>query len=192
MGEARRRKQAGTYPKPDDPFEAVRQFWCGRSRQAGPAEDFRAPVGTVAVTLDVQGAGPSTCIIDAANLVDAISELNRRLAGLDYHASVRFVASEFLKAKARGDDDTLSSVGLLCLWTALHHPKQGAAMRDAVSEALRRDGKTHITWQYSPTTGLAMALSEKFVDLEKIAAIAPKDTVYSYRAPRDDEGGTQH
>jgi hypothetical protein len=191
MGEARRRKLAGTYPNLDDPFEAVRRFWCGRSTSE-PVEDFRAPVGTIAITLDVHGAAPSTCMIDAAKLVDVMNKIEQFTAPLDYHQIVRFVGSELLRAKQAGDNKASEWIGLLCLWTALHHPKLGSEMRDAVSAALRRDGKAHISWQYSPATGLAMALAEKFVDLEGIAAAAPDDTVWGYTAPREDDGGAQH
>jgi hypothetical protein len=64
-------------------------------------------------------------------------------------------------------------------------------MRKAISDGLRKDGKAHISWQFSPTTGLAMALSEKFVDLEGLAALAPQDSVTAYIVPSDD-GGVQH
>lgn len=192
MGEARRRKLAGTYPKPDDPFEAVRQFWCGRSQTSGPVEDFRAPAGTIAVTLDVKGAAPSTCMIDATKMVDMIGDVNRLFAGLEYYAGVRAVATAFREAKRAGDDAALMAIGPLCLWTALHHPKTGASMREAVSDTLRCKGKAHLTWQYSADTGLAMALAEKFVDLEDLAKKVPKDRVWSYVPPRDDKGGTQH
>jgi hypothetical protein len=53
MGEARRRKIAGTYPSPDNPIAAARRFWCGRD--PGPVEDFRAPEGTVAIIFDIEG-----------------------------------------------------------------------------------------------------------------------------------------
>ena len=69
MGEARRRKLAGTHPQ-SDPLEDLRRFWCGR--QPGPVEEFTAPVGTIAITLDVQGVAPTTAMLDAAKVVDLI------------------------------------------------------------------------------------------------------------------------
>jgi hypothetical protein len=190
MGEVKRCKTAGTYPAQDDPLAAVRRFWCGRT-DGGRVEDFRAPEGTIAITLDVQGVAPSTCIVDAARVVDVIAEVNRLTAGMDYYRVVRFVGSQFLKAKQTGDDAAFKWIGLACLWTALHHPKVGADLRKAISDGLRKDGKAHISWRFSPTTGLAMPLSEKFVDLEGLAALAPQDSVIAYIVPSDD-GGVQH
>jgi hypothetical protein len=182
LGEARRRKLAGTYPSHDDPIEKLRRFWSGRT-SGGPVEDFRAPVGTIAITLDVEGAAPSSCVIDASQLVDVMDRLHDLVSGLDYYAGVRFIAREFLKAKQSGDDSAFEWLGIVTLWSALHHPKQGSDMRKAVSEALRSDGKAHITWCFSPTKGLAMALAERFIDLAGLATHAPDNTVWSYVKP---------
>ena len=185
MGEARRKKLAGLTSNSGETFDAVRRFWCGRN--PGAAGDFKAPIGTVAVTLDVQGIPPSTCLIDAAKVSDVISEIDKITKGLDYYKVVRFTATEFSKAKQTGDDGPLQWVGLVALWTALHHPRMGEDMRKKVSAALRDKGKAHVTWQFSPNTGLAMALAEGFIDLEPIAAAAPQDRVLGFDYTRSDD-----
>ena len=183
MGEARRRKLAGTYPAADDPMEPVRRFWSGNTLT--PVEDFRAPEGTVSITMDVAGAAPSTYTIEAAKIVDLIDGVARRIEGGNYYRIVRGIADHFVDCKRRGALSEMTNIGVLCLWSALRHPQQGASMRDMVSEALRRDGKAHITWHFSPTAGLAMALAEKFVDLEALLPLFPNDTVAAYGLPRE-------
>lgn len=180
MGEARRRKLAGTSQKPNDPLEAARRFWCGRNPIA--AADFVAHEGTVAITFDVQGVHPATCSIDAAQLVPLLDGVAEYAARLSYYGLVRHIAGEFTKAKRTGDDGPFQWIGIAGLWTAFNHPKSGDAMRQAVSENLRQDGKAHISWHYGPN-GLGMALSKQFVDLEPMAAVALKDRVTTYTAP---------
>jgi hypothetical protein len=175
MGEAKRRKQAGSYPNLDDPLEEVRRFWCGR--QPGPAEDFVTPAGTLAITFDVQGVAPWTTIIDAGKIVEAVEMFQKTMVGVPYRPFIRSMGQELAKAKQNGDDQMLESSGIIGAWTVFYHPELGQKMREGVSTYLRRHGKAHITWHYSPIDGLAMALAERFVDLDKIAAEAPRDAV---------------
>ncbi len=69
-GEAKRRKMAGEYPDANDPLTAAKRSWCGRGPV--PVEDFRVPEGLLAITFDVAGAAPSTCMISVAGLVEAM------------------------------------------------------------------------------------------------------------------------
>jgi hypothetical protein len=192
MGEARRRKRAGIYPDVSSPAEKLRRFWQDRRYDGGPIEDFRAPQGTIAITLDVQGAAPSTFTLDVTALVDLVDRVNDLVCKADYHGVVRHIAHAYLEAKQTGDDANFEVIGPLSLWSALHHPKQGAGMRAAVSEVLRRDGKAHISWCFSPTAGLAMGLSDKFMDLEGLAAVFPPNTTTSLRPQLSKPRQTQH
>jgi hypothetical protein len=131
--------------------EELRRFWQGRHYDGGPIEDFRAPQGTIAITLDVQGTAPSTFTLDVTALVDLMDQVNDIVCKADYHGVVRHIAHAFPEAKQTGDDVNFEVIGPLSLWSALHHPKQGAGMRAAVSEVLRCDGKAHISWCFSPT-----------------------------------------
>ena len=155
----------------DASFDAVRRFWC--SREPGPAEDFIAPVGTVAITLDIANAAPVTCLINAAKITDIMTQISKFSATMSYYSIVRLLVDMFLAA-SRSDAD-LTWIGLGAAWTALHHPKSGSVMRTKVATALRKDGKAHISWRFDPTAGLFMALAEGFVDLEKLASHAPRD-----------------
>jgi len=185
MGEARRRKAAQATRMPDGKdFAARRRFWCGQD--VGPVEDFVAPFGTVAITIDVQGVAPSTCMLDASSIAGVVDQVHQLASSLDYRSLVRHVAAEFAKAKRPGGDaSAFEWLGIVILWTALHHPDIGRDMRDGVSDALCREGKAHITWQFSPSSGLAMALGPGFIDLEPIAAAAPQGAVLKYFKPRD-------
>jgi hypothetical protein len=177
MGEARRRKLAGEYPDPKDGFEALRRFWCGRD--PGPAEDFVAPVGTVAITFSIEGVPPSTCMIDASKIVDAMDRVTEIYKGLSYYSMVRAIGREFTKARNTSDKCAFEWLGLAGVWTCFNHPQSGTAMRKAVSTKLRHEGKAHITWNFG-SGGLGVALADKFVDLDGLAARAPKDQVTIY------------
>jgi hypothetical protein len=131
---------------------------------------FRAPPGTVAITLDVRGTPPSTIVFAAAELVDATAKAAR--LGLNYYRAVPFIARQFQRARRRGNGATVRSAALLALWSALHHPTVGVQMRAVVSDALRRDGRAHLTWNFSRRHGLAIGVGQTFVDLDAIAAPA--------------------
>ena len=185
MGEAKRRKMAGTYPNLDEPLEKVRRFWCGRGPT--PIEDFVAPIGTVAITFDIVGVDPWTAILDAAKVVEAVEQFQRVMPDIAYRPFIRSMAVELAKAKRLGDDKILETSGIMGAWSAFYHPDVGQQMRDAVSKVLRQTNKAHITWRYSPTDGLAMALSDKFVELDEIAAQAPRDSVTTIGSLGEDE-----
>jgi hypothetical protein len=74
---------------------------------------------------------------------------------------------------------------------AFNHPESGEHMRKAVSEKLRQEGKAHISWHFG-SDGLATALAEQFVDLEKLAALAPRDRVTTIVASDGGSGTTTH
>lgn len=169
MGDARRRRLAA---QGTDAFDAIRRFWC--CRDPGPAEDFVAPVGTVAITLDIAGAAPSTFLIDAAKVTDAIDQIGRASAGMSYYSIVRLLVDRFLTAKRTGSDADMKWIGLAGAWTSMNHPKFGTAMRTKVAAALRKDGKAHISWHFDHN-GLFMALADGFLDLDSFASNAPKD-----------------
>jgi hypothetical protein len=143
MGEARRRKLAGS-----------------------PAEAFRAPIGTLAITLDVEGTDPSTYLLNAAHVDEMDQEVAILCQAVNYYTVALSVAAEFAEAKASQQDEAARGLGMVALWTAFHHPTTGDAMRRKVSAALRDRGTAHITWRFSPTAGLAIALHDRFVDFE--------------------------
>lgn len=184
MGQARRRKLAGNYPSADDAFAAARRFWCSRDNVA--AEDFVAPVGTVAITIDVEGIAPTTLMFDATKVAEIEAKAKELAAGLSYRPAVGNFAKMFVDARKQQDDRELTAIGIGILWSAFNHPQSGDQMRRRVSAALRKDGKAHITWHFSLRHGLAISLGEGFVDLEQIIAKAPKDRVIVYAPPSTD------
>lgn len=187
MGEARRRKLVGLYPEPGDALAAARRLWCGRAPVA--AADFVAPAGLICITLDVNGADPSTAMIEASDLVPALAEAARMAANCSYRQFVRTIAQEFVRARRVNDDAPLQWLAPAALWSAFEHPQTGDAMRRAVSADLRGGGKAHLTWRFGPD-GLALALGERFVDLAAASALAPKDAVTLYRFADQPEEAT--
>jgi hypothetical protein len=166
MGEAKRRKLAGTYPT--------------------PVEEFVAPGGTVAITFDVAGVEPWTSVLDATKIVEAVERFRKIVGDTPYRPFIRSMGVELAKAKRSGDNEILESSGIMGAWSAFYHPDSGQQMRETISTMLRQTGKAHITWRYSPTNGLAMALSEKFVDLDDIAANAPRGSVTTFIASQNE------
>ena len=138
MGEARRRKQAGTYPQQDDPLVALRRSWCGRDRIAAE--------GVVALTLDVERVNATTFVFDAAAIVAALDRVADIARSLTYHELVRLIARSFVEAKQISDETAFNWIGIAGLWTAFNHPQSGDLMRKAVSDSLRQNGKAHISW----------------------------------------------
>ena len=128
-------------------------------------------------------------MIDASRVVEIAAALSGA-SKLGYYSLVGAVVSEFLKARSTNDDRMLESAGLTALWTALNHPQSGPEMRVRLSQTLRETGKAHITWHFG-RDGLAIAQADRFVDLEAIAAVAPKNAVTMVATP-DGKPGTQH
>ncbi len=177
MGEARRRKLA-------DPMAAARQL---ASRSPGPVERFRVPAGCIALTLDVEGVHPSTCIMDPAELPAALERVEPALRPVPYATAVRGVAAEFRSARKTGRDKSLTGIGLAGMWLAFHHPEAGATMRERVSDALRREGKAHVTMAVR-AAGLVLALAPQFVETEGLAEALPDNASVVYagdRGPRE-------
>jgi hypothetical protein len=167
MGEAKRRQQAGT-------------SW----QNAGPVEDFRVPTGKLAITIEVREENPSTLMFDASNVADLMHAIEQMPDRPAYGTLVRCLAAEFVKNRHSNTD--VSGTGIGILWTALHHPQHGLAMRQAVSRDLRDKGKAHIIWHLTHK-GLAIALAAQFVDLDTILAATPANqTVLVGRLPDAD------
>jgi hypothetical protein len=176
MGEARRRKLAG-----HDPIASARRLASG---PPGPVEAFRVPDGCVALTFDVEGVAPSTCIMDPTNLSVTLEAMDGLMRAKSYVSMVRGVAAEFRAAKRTGRDKSLSSLGLMGLWLAFNHPNSGEVMRERVSDALRREGKAHITMSFG-AAGLCFALGSRFMDARRLIEAAPPDMRAVYVADRE-------
>jgi hypothetical protein len=167
MGEAKRRRQTGT------------------TYDAGPVEQFRVPDGKLGITISVDDKAPSTVLFDADKITDMMAEAGRHLAGQDYYKTLRCAPAAFLDTRQRHGD--LTGVGILILWTALYHPRSGADMRAKVSRALREKNSAHLTWKFSRTHGLAIALASQFLDLDNIIAKAPRDQQVMVTFPQTPE-----
>jgi hypothetical protein len=139
----------------------------------GSAESFQVPRGKVAITIKVQDENPTTVMFDADTIADIVRTIEQTAGRPPYDDVVRGLAAAFVSCKRTGAD--LTSVGAGVMWTALHHPQIGVAMREAVSRELRDEGKAHITWRLSEK-GFALALADKFINLDVALSEAPRDT----------------
>jgi hypothetical protein len=119
----------------------------------------------------VEGVALSSAVFPADKLADLLTEAGRMLAGQDYYALARFFVAQFRQAKVGITNVDFGGVGAIGAWLALNHPAGGRQMRSVVLVALRQDGKAHVTVCFSGGH-LAIALAEKFVDLEKLTAAA--------------------
>jgi hypothetical protein len=150
----------------------------------GPAESFRVPRGKVAITIEVQDENPTTVMFGADTVADIVRTVEQTAGRPPYNDVVRGLADAFVRCKRTGAD--LTSVGAGVMWTALYHPQVGAAMREAVSRELRDKGKAHITWRLSEK-GFALALADKFINLDAALSEAPRDNpVVVSRVPTDE------
>jgi hypothetical protein len=176
MGEARRRRAAGIPP---------------RQAEETRAEDFRVPAGRLALTLDIEGVNPSTCIMDPAAVPAVLELVDREMTRLriPYGSAVAGLAAEFRSARRQGDDGAMAGIGPACLWLAFNHPQTGALMRERVSDALRREGKAHLTLTVAGER-LCLALGPQFVDAVPLMEAMPADCVVV--APERAPCGTTH
>lgn len=133
--------------------------------QAGFVEDFEATPGTVALTLDVDGVHPSTCIIDACDLDSALTIGAQLTEGFSFGAVVTAIADHFKTLRNENADfSEFDTIGYSALWTAMNHPTCGEATRDAVSEALRERHAVHLTWYFADGR-FAVAMGARYVNI---------------------------
>jgi hypothetical protein len=167
MGEAKRRQQAGG------------------TGAGGAAEDFRVSDGMVAITLDIEACDPSTLTLSAHSLDDFMNTIAASLTNRSYHSVIQQIAREFPRAR-RTNEKHCEVLGFMAFWSAFNHPRGGKATRQAVSDALRTDGKAHITWRFGPE-GLAIAVAGGFLPLANVVdtqAKAGKSVVVAKFGPR--------
>ena len=157
MGQARRRKRAGTYPG------------------AGPVEDYRVPNGQFGITINVAGADhPVTIILPTDKLAEVTQRAHQLCPpGVTFPSLVRALAEQFISALRIGGK--LDGIGIGVAMTALYHPQHGAKLRAAVSQNLRKNGRAHVTWTFDLRHGLAIAVADHFVELDNLLAKMPAD-----------------
>ena len=144
-----------------------------------PLNALRVPAGKIAVTLDMAGFDPCSIVVAATDLekiVAGVDAMARDTIGprrvVRTHVLMR--ESVVLAMREGGNDDRQGRLMTL-LWLALNHPHHGDQLRAAVSEALRRDGKTHLSVTVDPRGTWSFALAEKFVDTTPFIAVLPED-----------------
>jgi hypothetical protein len=138
----------------------------------GSVYDHRVAHGRIALTFDLAGRNPSTFEIDEGALAGILSVTDQLVADYryDYHQVLR-IAEAALSASQTGKRDADHGC-LVGLWLAFNHPQSGSRMRGMVSDSMAAGEPVHITLHAAAGGGLAMALADRFCDLEPMLASA--------------------
>jgi hypothetical protein len=174
-----------------------RQLDRGQGISEIPVDEFGVPDGMVAFTLDVHDINPFTLCIEAAELIVMLRDIEQGLDpegkachDLEHYAKLRsFLIATLRRANASGEDKMPPSMAVL--WCVFNHPEGSDVVRRRVSEALRRTGKAHITMACDVKERVAVAVSDKFVEMTQLMASAP-DTVRVWVAERKSETTSMH
>jgi hypothetical protein len=137
-----------------------------RKQRSRTAEEFSVPDGMVAITLDIEHHGPSTLMLSARCLNDFVDMAAAELINRTYISVIREIALGFPLVRGR-DEGKSEALAIMALWSVFNHPQGGRTARKAVADALRQDGKAHITWRIG-STGLAISVAEAFFPLASV------------------------
>jgi hypothetical protein len=132
----------------------------------GTPEEFSVPDGMVAITLDIERHNPSTLMLSARFLNDFVDMAAAKLINRTYVSVIREIALGFPSVRGR-DESKSEAMAIMALWSVFNHPQGGKTARKAVADALRQDGKAHITWRIG-STGLAISVAEAFFPLASV------------------------
>jgi hypothetical protein len=171
---------------------AERRAHHGR-KKTGRDQDFRAPTGCCALTIDFVGLTPSSFAIENVKLADVLQGLDGFAANRTYAEVLSLFGAAFRRLKA-GHDDAANAC-LVAWWLAFRHPAAGPAMVRAVSLMMVRGEPVHVTLHVGASGhGLTMALSDRFVDLDRVAehAMAAKRGVSVFDLTTDRTRETRH
>jgi hypothetical protein len=147
-----------------------------------PLSALRVPEGKLALTLDISGLDPISAIIAVGEIERLVAEVDRRIRPFGSRHDVKthvFVRRGIDQAMRHGDDKLKEGVMLRVLWLALNHPHHGDHLRQKISQALRQDGKAHLTVTVDATKVWAFALAEKYVDMSQVLEALPHDEHFS-------------
>ena len=137
-------------------------------QEPGRVEDYRAPAGCCAITIDFTGLTPTSSVIKNVRLADLLQSLDGMAANRTYGEVLSLFGAGFHRLKAGHDD--AANVCLVAWWLAFRHPSGGAAMVRAVSSMMARGEPAHVTLHIGADGhGVAVALSDRFVDLDRVA-----------------------
>ena len=139
------------------------------SARNGRAEDFRAPAGYSAITVDFTGHTPTSFAIETIKLTDAVRSLDAVAANKTYAEVLSLFGAAFRRLKA-GHNDATNTACLMAWWLAFRHPAGGPPMTDAISDMMARGERVHVTLHIGAGgSGATIALSDRFVDLDQVA-----------------------
>lgn len=136
-------------------------------QNSGRVEDYRVSAGQVALTIDAAGLTPMTVSIEEGALAGVANRFDGSMTDRTYAEALRSFVSALRRTKSGHDD--AAYVGLFGWWLAFRHPAAGARMVDVVSDMMARGEPVHLSLHIGVTGGLTFALSDKFIDLDRVA-----------------------
>jgi hypothetical protein len=136
-------------------------------QNSGRVEDYRVGAGQVALTIDAAGLSPMTVSIEEGALAGVASRFDGSMTGKTYAEALRSFVSALRRTKSGHED--AAYVGLFGWWLAFRHPAAAAAMVRTTSDMMARGEPVHLSLHIGVTGGLTFALSDKFIDLDRVA-----------------------
>ncbi len=138
-----------------------------------PLNALRVPAGKAAVTLDMAGFDPCSIVVAATDLervVAGADATDRGTIGPRHAVRTHVLMREaVVLAMREGSNDGKKAMLMTPLWLALNHPHRGDQLRTAMSEALRRDGKTHLSVTVDPGRTWSFALAAMLFTLRPLS-----------------------
>jgi hypothetical protein len=140
-----------------------------RRSERTAVEAYRVRPGRIALTFDFEGDPPYTVEINASSLADVVESLGQRLAGWSFQ-NVCFALGAMHDAHPKGQP--VADHGMIIgYWLVLNHPISGEAMRRKIADRMAAGEPVHISLFASRSGGIALGLSDRFVDLSRAAGL---------------------
>lgn len=133
-------------------------------RNTMPVEEYRVPPGQIALTFDFEGYSPGTIAISGAEFSDIVATIGNACAGWSYDKTLSLLGGVFREWK-KGRKDAECGL-LLGYWIALNHPVSGDDTRRLIANRMANNEPIHITLFGARKRGIAIAVGDRFVDLE--------------------------
>jgi hypothetical protein len=144
-----------------------------------PLSALKVPAGKVCISADIAGADLLSVICPAADIekhVRAADEVIRTEFGPRHAHRTHVLVREWVVHHiANGTEEDRRGAMATLWWLALNHPDFSNGLRAGVSEALRVEGKAHVSITVDHRQTWAFGLADKFVSAAPIMALLPED-----------------
>ena len=132
-----------------------------------PVEKFRARDGQFVCTFDVAGKKSVSLAMPADRLHELITSAAAHgllVSADEYYGKWRALSRYFKTGSVRQREKSILAVIIL----SFTHPSGGVTTTKKKSDLLRENNRAHLTVNISTTGQLAIAVSDRFVDLDQL------------------------